>query len=361
MRGGAHPGQDERVSTSMPEFEMPAAVEAPPRPERPAPASSLRPAHTAEPDASGTLEAPRRSGPGWRHVLVAGLVGAIIGAAIPGGVQMIERAAADAQVESLRTVALEYLTAIADGRADEATAMVPLPRNAEQAPDAVLQSADRIEDVEVRLVHIDGDIGSVEVRYTAQHDDIARTLEAERVGGEWRLTTTLAEPLFVATYDSGTEVRIAGVALSTGRGVHLYPGGYSLDEDDGPLLSTRSEPFVIDGDPATRPEAYAESVLLPEAERRAGEHARAVVRECQAQPGCIVPLEAELADQGTYVYGSSDGAIDVSVQLMAGDDLNGRWFEVRVRIVTDEAGAPEQWLCAEMDDYSIPTEPCPAL
>ena len=74
-----------------------------------------------------------------------------------------------------------------------------------------------------------------------------------------------------------------------------------------------------------------------------------------------MPLEAELADQGTYVYGSSDGAIDVSVQLMAGDDLNGRWFEVRVRIVTDEAGAPEQWLCAEMDDYSIPTEPCPAL
>lgn len=361
VRRGTHPGQDERVSTSMPEFEMPAAVEAPPRPEASAAApSTVRPAHTADPDASDPLEPPGRSGLGWRHLLVAGLVGAIVGAAIPGGVQLVERAAADAQVESLRTVALEYLNAIADGHADDATAMVPLAGAAQAAPDAVLQSADRIEDVEVRLVHIDGDIGSVEVRYTAEHTDIARTLEAERLDSEWRLTTTLAEPLFIAAHDARMDVGIGGVALPMW-GAHLYPGVYEVDQEAGPLLSTRSEPFIIDGDPATRPEVYVESALLPELAQRASQYARAVVRECQAAPDCAVPADAELSEQGNYVYGVSGDAIDVSVQLMAGSDINGQWFEVRVRITMDEAGAPAQWLCAPMDTYATPSEPCPAL
>lgn len=44
-------------------------------------------------------------------------------------------------------------------------------------------------------MHIDGDAGSVEVRFRVVRPDIARTLEVEQVDGQWRLTTTLAEPL----------------------------------------------------------------------------------------------------------------------------------------------------------------------
>lgn len=344
----------------MPEFEMPAEVEAPPRPGTPpAPQRTVRPAHTAEPDASDALDAPRRSGLSWRHLLVAGIIGAVVGAAIPGGIQVVERAAASADEDSLRTVAMEYLTAIAEGRAGDATEMVPLRRSDEGTADAVLQSADPIDDLEVRLVQIDGDIGSVEVRYRAKRNDTARTLEAERTFGVWRLTTPLVEPLFVAS-DSRIAVRIGGVALPTGRGVDLYPGAYAIDDDAGPLVTARSEPFVIDGDPATRPEVYVESVLLPEVEERAREAARAVMAACQAGPDCTVPPDAELVEQGTYVYGFSDDAVDVSVQLMSGAEMNAQWFEVRVRIVTDETGAPQEWLCTSMDSYETPREPCPS-
>lgn len=349
------------MSTSMPEFEMPAAVEVPPRPETaPAPQRTVRPAHTAEPDASDALDAPRRSGLGWRHLLVAGIIGAVVGAAIPGGIQIVERAAASADDASLRAVAMEYLTAIAEGRAGDATEMVPLTGSDEGTVDAVLRSADPIDDLEVRLVQIDGDIGSVEVRFSAKGRDAARTLEAERTFGLWRLTTSLAEPLLVASPDSRIAVRIGGVALPTGRGVNLYPGAYAIDEDAGPLVTARSEPFVIDGDPATRPEVYVESVLLPEVEERVRELGRAVVAACQAGPDCTVQPEAELIDQGTYVYGLSDDAVDVSVQLMAGAEMNAQWFEVRVRIVTDESGAPEEWLCTTIDSYATPSEPCPS-
>ncbi len=97
----------------------------------------------------------------WRQLVIACLLGVVIGAAPPAALQAADRTAAEERVDGLRSTALAYLSAIAAGDAERATAMVPVSGHA--APDAVLRSADPIADAAVRLVMVDGAAGAVEV------------------------------------------------------------------------------------------------------------------------------------------------------------------------------------------------------
>ncbi|SFS07486.1 hypothetical protein SAMN04487783_0966 [Agrococcus baldri] len=339
---------------------MPAEVDAPARPD-PQPTTE-RPEHTAEPDASDALESPRRAGLSWRHVLIGAVVGAIVGAAIPGGLQLAERAAASADADSLRAAAIEYLTAIAEGRAGDATAMVPLPRSAGDIPDAVLQSADRIEVPEVLMLHIDGDAGTVQVSYEIGRDEVTRTLDAERADGGWRLTTSLAERVMVQTFSASVRAQIAGFPIPFTTPVHLYPGSYAFDDASDEILRTSSEPFTVDGDEATPTATYFDVQLAPAVAAHAGEVGVAVAAQCQEEPDCSIATDFEVVyGGGTWVQLANDSSIDVSVQLMAGSEMNSQWFDARMRIMRDETGALTEWLCASLDDYGVPSDPCPVV
>jgi hypothetical protein len=348
----------------MPEFEMPSEVEVPPSPEptvleRPR-ATTDHPAHTAEPDASDAHEERRRASLTWRHVLVGVVVGAILGAAVPGGIQLAERAAASADSDGLRAVATDYLTAIAEGRAARASAIVPLPSAAETAPDAVLQSADRIQEAAVRMVHIDGDVGTVEVGFEVGRRAVTHMLEAERADGGWRLTTSLAEGVTLQTFGPATIAQIAGFAVPTGTAVRLYPGTYRFDDLDDDLLRVTSEPFTVDGDAATPVETYIDAQLAPQLAALAGEIGVAVGEACQAQPTCTLPRDGEVRyGGGSWVQAFAERWVDVSVQMMVGPESNAQWFEARMRIVRDGSGAPVEWLCSPIDAYSTPVDPCP--
>ncbi|SDR89479.1 hypothetical protein SAMN04489719_1065 [Agrococcus carbonis] len=341
----------------MPEFEMPAEVSAPPRPE-PAQPATERPAHTAEPGASDRLEAPRPVRAGWRRLIAAGVIGALLGAALPGALQLVERRAAAADTESLRTVAADYLAAIAEGRAAEATAMVPLPQRAETATDAVLQSADRIEDAAVRLVHIDGDAGLVEVAFTLLGEEHARSLSAERVFGEWRLTTPLAEPLDIGMF-SNAVAAIGGFELPRG-GVHLYPARYSFDRQTGPVVQVRGEPFVVDGDPASQTMAYVEAVLVPDVAAAVNTMVAELAEVCQRALDCPVPAGADVRTPNVYISNVGERSIDLMAQVATSTGQSEQWFDVMVRAELGDTGAAQQWLCSSIGSFSTPTEPCPA-
>src|SRR5688572_10275426 len=110
---------------SMPEFEMPPVA-------APRPAAALDEPRAAPPGRPAELDAsvPRAKRPkasfGWRQVLIAGLVGAVLGAAVPAAFEASDRSVAAARVDGLRTAALDYLTAIAEGRAELASTVVSL-------------------------------------------------------------------------------------------------------------------------------------------------------------------------------------------------------------------------------------------
>jgi hypothetical protein len=342
----------------MPEFEMPAEVDAPPRPEQRPQPTTERPQHTAEPDASDALESPRRAGLSWRHVLIGAVVGAIVGAAIPGGIQVAERAAATADETSLRTAVTEYLTAIADGGAVEATRLVPLPSEAGDVTDAMLASAEAIDEISVPFVQVDGDVGAVEVRYSVGAVEVQRTLDAERVAGAWWVTTSLAEPVEPTYWGNMTDVTIGGTALVPGGSTYLYPGLYEIDEVDGPIMRVRGERFAVDGDPGSPTEAIVQAEVMPDVARTAAEVAQVVARMCQAEQTCPIPPEAELLGAEAYVWASSPEEVELSVQLQIDET---QWQEVRVRIETDQQGRPSAWFCGQPGAYATPVDPCPAV
>lgn len=346
----------------MPQFEMP--PEAAARPAAAIDESSVA-AHplAAEPDASVRRSRRPRAAFGWRQLLIACLVGAVLGAAVPAAFDANERSVAAARVEGLRAVAIDYLTAIADGRAELASQVVPLEGRGAVAPDAVLQAADRIESYEVRLVHVDGDAGSAEVRYRIGGSDVDRTLQAERDGGGWRLMTSLAEPADLAYYDPVSRVQIAGVPLGGGAPVLLYPGTYTIDVVSGPIFLTGGDVFVVDGDPRTPTVPYVTAGIVPQVSDYATELALVATATCQTEPGCPVPAGARIEPAGE-VYPMGSGAtmesIDLSVPVTATVDGTAQWFEVRVRVVLDDTGAPSRWLCGAPGEYGTDLVPCGA-
>lgn len=324
-------------------------------PLEPAPSSPAGAQQGAAPAAAATA-APLlvvRERARWRLPLLAALLGIVVGAIVPGGVGALERASAQARSDSLRTLATAYLQAIADGRSDDATALVPLPPIGGPAlpwvaDDAVLQSADRIEGAAVPFVLVEGDAGVAVVRYRLDGRYITRTLEAERLDAGWSLTTSLAEPVSVVRLDELAPATVAGVQL--GFAVHLYPGGYEFDLVRGELVDSGGDPFWVDGDRSTPSQAYVGSRLAPAVEERIDAVVVSTVAACQARPACpISPGTVVSATGDVELHGvdSSTGAIDIGVRLellVAGER---RSTELEMRIEPGIADQPDRWLCSQ--------------
>lgn len=346
MDGDVH---DREPVHGIPEFEMPPEVS------RPEPVGAARDAPRVDGAASApALEEPapapvERRRIGWRHVIAAGVVGALVGAAVPATLQALDRAAVADDVERLRAVAADYLAAVAERRADEATELVPLMQGTEAAaiaPAELLAAARPIEQPEVRLVHIDGDVGTVE----------------ERIDGRWALQTSLAERATVQPFDNGLPVSIAGVSL-TERQVRLYPGTYELDLVEGPVFVVGGERVAIDGDPRTPTEIHVERRLAEPLAELAADFAIAAAAECQAAGSCPIADGALLGTpESAYVRSiDPDGRIQLGVPLVATAGTTSSWFELSMRLAVDDEGRPLKWECGVPGAADGALAPCPTL
>lgn len=346
-----------------PEFVMPPeAVEPPSTPTAP-PSSRRRRPVTADPAADPTadrddvvLTHERRP---WRQLVIAALVGVLVGSSVPAVLQQADRAAAVERVESLRSTAQRYLDAIAAGDAALATEIAPV--QGDTAPARVLRAADPITGVEVRSVLVDAQAGSVEVHYQVGSARERQTLTADRADGTWRLTTSLAEPVVVHATDGSTGVRVGGVELPSSRAVMLYPGRYEVDRVSGPMLRTGGEGFEVDGDPASSTELHT-SVEPSERLRDAAlAVAASRIESCETQPACpigqytvvaIPPVAPEI------LRIDPDGAIDLVVVLGLDASSGGRRQELQLRVIADGADAPLRWECGQIDAPHSDLEPC---
>ncbi len=293
----------------------------------------------------------------WRQLTAAALIGILVGAGVPAVFQGIDRAGADARVESLRSTAMAYLEAIAAGESDTATSMVPVEQ--ETPPDAVLRAAQRIELPDVRLTTIDGDLATVEVRYRVGGRQVARTLDAAHVDGEWRVLTTLAEPFMAYSHDDRGVVTVAGVELPSSRRVLLYPGSYATDRTTTPLIVLGGDRFDVDGDPSTQTEIFSSMELAPGIGDAAEEVGIAHVRACDLE-ACAIDADADVSSvDGPWVSSiDASGAVDLVLQLHS-REFAGQLRELRMRAVVDEAGALVEWECSELSDFSTAElQPC---
>jgi len=348
----------------------------PPEGDAPLPAleqpAAMRPAHTGDPDALDDATPPRGSDRGrprrprrgieWRHVLVAGVVGAIVGALLPGGIQLAERAAVGADEDRLRATAMEYLTAIVEGRAVDAEAMIGGSRGSRAVSDAVLQSAEGITDPGVRLVHIDGDEATVEVSYAVGGEDVVRPLSAERAAGTWQLTDSLVEGVAVYANGGGLEPRIAGIAVPSSATMQLHPGVYAFDEVEDPLLEARGEAFAVDGDPSTRGEVHFEAMPAEGLLDRASSIAVAVAERCRADNTCAEVPDGDIRSAGApFLAAVAPQFLELRAQVVVGGEHSGIWFDLGIRIPRDDDGVASEWLCTPIGGFEPPTEPCPAV
>ncbi|WP_026372663.1 hypothetical protein [Agrococcus lahaulensis] len=350
------------MAGEMPQFEMPPPVA--PRIEDVPPAAPSPPApevreSAALPDASDPVCASRAFL--LKHVAAAALVGLAIGAGVPATLEAAERAAAGAALESLRATALDYVDAIADGDSRRASEMVPIRGLAYAAPPEVLRSARPIEVPEVEVVHIEGDRGTAEVHYRVRAVDVFRTLQAERIDGEWQLRTSLAEALDLGDLDPGTRASIVGVELTGFLPVLLYPGVYELDEVAGPVLVVGGNVFTVDGDPRTPSEPELTVTVVRAVGDRATELAAAQVDACWQRNGCLVPHASRIGfDDRVHVAGVDPIArtVDLSVGFMTLDEPGRESFDVQVRVTLDEHDRPLRWECGEPGWFGTALEAC---
>ncbi|GAA1424924.1 hypothetical protein [Agrococcus citreus] len=349
----------------MPAFVMPdvAASDRPIADRAPDPAPPLE--AVVEPSAAASLPRLARPGERRRQLLVAALIGLLVGMVVPGGIAAAEQMAAQERADRLRATASAYLAAIAVGRSDEATALVPLPAlaapaGARGAPGWLLESADRIRGAVVPFVHVEGQAGRVVVRYRVADRTVTRTLEAEQVDGAWRFIDSLAEPVVMHQVGGGT-ASIAGT-LMTGAAVQLYPGVYRFDAFARELVEIGGNAFEVDGDPGTRTEAVAGARIVPAVHDRVIQVALAASAACQQQDGCVLAPDAAVrAPEGATLLGAMDdpGAIDLVVPLEAVVEGSERWTEMRIRVTADELGSPAAWLCSAPGAPGGALEPCP--
>jgi hypothetical protein len=350
------------MAGAMPQFEMPPPVasrvdDAPPAAPSP-PAPEVRES-AVEPDASDGMLPSRALR--WKHVAAAALAGLAIGAGVPATLELAERSAAGAAVEGLRATALDYVDAIADGDSRRASSLVPIRGLAYAAPPEVLRSARPIEVPEVEVVHIEGDRGTAEVHYRVRGVDVFRTLQAERVEGEWQLRTSLAEVLDLGALDPGVRASIVGVQLTGFLPVMLYPGVYELDEIAGPVLVVGGDVFTVDGDPRTPTVPELTVTVVPAVGDRATELAAARVDECWVRDGCIVPRASRLRfDDRVQVAGVDPVArtVDLAVGFMTLDEPGRESFDLQVRVTLDEHDRPVAWECGEPGWIGTVLEPC---
>lgn len=328
---------------------MPEAVAPPPvaagLPAAPAPAGG-----PTEPAVGVRAHLPRRA------LIVAVLFGLLAGSAVPAALQAADRAAADAQVEGLRSSAATYLTALADGDADLATSMVPV---AGVAPAAVLGTAERIEAQAVGLVTVVDDVARIEVRYELAGSATERVLDAERVDGGWRLTTSLAEPVAVHG-DGSSSMTVGGVPLAAHPPVALYPGRYTTDVTSTALLRSGGQQLEVDGDPATPTVLHAGMEPSAELERAALAVADGRIAACRTQPDCLVDADGILTRRGPTIVAVdlASGTIDVVVQIAAARGLGDQLQELHARAHLDGAGALAAWECAPIGAPDAAMQPC---
>lgn len=356
------PTGQERAGSPMPEFAMPDPAPDPPVDDQ----GAQRPAaHAAPSEPTAAADPPRLERPRGspRHLLVAALLGLLVGMLVPGGIAAAEQVAAQARADGLRAAASTYLAAIAGGRSDEATALVPLsarsaPADARTAPPAVLGSAQRIREADVPFVHVEGTTGLAVVHYRLAARAVTRTLEAELVDGEWRLDGSLAEPVVVQRVEGAT-ASIAGIEM-TGAVVHLYPAVYRFDAFTHELVEFGGNAFEVDGDPSTRTEAVAGARIVPAVHDRVVQVALAAASACQRQDGCVLAPDAavRVPEEVTLIGPASEtGSIDVAVPLEAVVSGTERWTQMRIRV--DEPGDAAAWLCTAPGAPGGALRPCP--
>lgn len=348
---------------ATPEFEMPwprrarggrERGEAPRRPE----ADAGRDAG-ADANADAGADARPRRRFGWRHLAAAVLIGGILGAAVPAGLRLAGGAASSDRAESLEQLAGEYLEAIADGDAFRATELSPLGTGLVVAADAALGSASRLEPVEAGPAYVDGDRGSVDVRYRVGGAELQRSLRASLTPAGWRLATSLAEAPDTSANEPPTVLRVGGVALRGNAEPHLYPGVYRLDVVEGPLFAWGGDAFTIDGDPATVTPVRAARELMPSFAEQLTSIGLDMIAACLERPDCPIRTDFrfELSSEAVVLQTLDDGrTIDLKVPLVARDPAGNEWRDVIVRVTLDSRGLPVAWLCSSPGRGAL--QPC---
>lgn len=348
------------MSTDMPQFVMPPAVATAERSN-----DGGFPVPTAA-DVEGGLHASlamlpavaARSGAWLARTLVAvGIAGLLLGAVIQGGLHATAGAAAAARSAALEAAAMDYLTAIAEGRASDASALVPPAVRGQVAPDAVLRDARPIRDLAVTVGHVDGDTGAVVAVYTVGGIAVERVLRAEAEGDGWRITTSLAEAPTIHQEHQLAAVTIAGVELTPNRRTLLYPGVYAQDVTDTGIYRSVGSVLVIDGDPASVTEAWSGLELDMMVAIVAADLALDVVHDCQAEASCGVDPAArvqQLDEPQLRSVNPLSGGVDIGAPITIGD----RWTEVRIRALPDRLTGAVRWLCPEPERLDLPIVPC---
>ncbi|RWR24839.1 hypothetical protein D8Y24_04740 [Agrococcus lahaulensis] len=358
------------MPTEMPDFAMPPEADAPAS----AAAADAAPATGAagEPSAAPHATHPERSrepaSPSdedeepwgrpdpqpvrrpWRLLLAATLVGVLLGAGLVSAVQGMERAAGDGDRARLTEAAMAYLTAIADGRAEEATRLVPPPGLAGAADlltDPVLAAAGRITEPQAGFAQIEGDEARIEVGFVLGRTDVSRTLEAVREAGGWRVTTSLAERVQNYAYGPGTSsVSLAGVPAASGE-LLLYPALYMTDAHDDGFVSTQSVTFSVDGDARTAVEISPMVQVAPGVAERLEPVAMAFGLACQLREGCGIPPGELVPTHQVQPYLEGADATQASVYLARSTDAGGEleWHEVRMRGDFADGADAGDWEC----------------
>lgn len=312
-------------------------------------------------------ERPRRP---WRQLIAAAAVGAILGAAIPGGIQLAERAASTAERDGIAQQVADYLDAIAEGRGDDATAMVPVD-DAALLGDEALSAAAPITDQRVLHVWVDGDEARVEAQYRLGPTSIQRTLRVVRDAGEWRVRTSLAEPLLLPSTGIPRPT-IGGIRLDELQVLRLYPGSYTTEAVDDGLLRTPETTIDVDGREETPTEAFLQATFSAEVEAEAIAAGTAHLEACAAAGECgyeqgdrVEVLRSLSASGDSQLLPGEPTALPVSGFLevrLDRSDATGVQIEPRqlpIRLFEAEGGG-RSWQCAAASSQEPDWEACRA-
>lgn len=317
------------------------------------PALDNDPFDEAPRDDDRSVEATRRR----RLVVGAVLAAALVVVALAIGIaQAVQRHAHTVATDAITAAALDYLTAIAEGRGDDASALVPVEGEAPLLTDAALADAGRIQAFRVEGVELDGDAATVTVAFRSGQGPVEHELDAVREGGTWRLTTTLAEHVVLDEAVFGPLPRLRAIEIGRDRGTLLYPGRYRSEPYEHGLVSIEPMMLVIDGDPRTgiTPGPGSGSwgapwsvptAVLDGAPERALSHAVG----CQAADSCAVPAGALLVPGDSRGFALADGGaveFDVPLQVLSGPADGPSQLWVGVRASAGAAGAID-WQCSD--------------
>lgn len=280
-----------------------------------------------------------------KRAVGAGLAAALLVAAGAVGIaQAAQRHAHTVATEAVAAAAAEYLTAIAEGRGDEASALVPVEGDAALLTDAALANAERIDRHGVGSVELDGDTATVEVSYRAGQRSAERRLQAVREADSWRITTSLAEPVRLDAAEFLSLPTYLGVEIGADSATLLYPGVYAADPVEHALVAFEPLAIVVDGDPSTSvvsgPRAWrVEEDVVEAARERALSHAFA----CRAAEACPSGGAGATLGDFTGIAAIEGGIVELDVPVR----LPGASGDVRVAVrASARASGEVDWHCS---------------